>query len=106
VIEKRELTLYIGAEVDAVDDKGLTPLLVGCSSGFFFAPQCCELLLELGANLNHIGEDGSTALSRAVHVTTGSVDTAETFMLSILYKTRWRECTRFVTYNQSDYRMN
>jgi ankyrin repeat protein len=58
--------LYIGADIDAVDDKGQSPLFIACSSDASFASQCREMLLELGAKFKYTVKTDSFALSRAI----------------------------------------
>ncbi|KAM0310192.1 hypothetical protein ACHAO8_008360 [Botrytis cinerea] len=62
-----------GAEIDALDEKGRTPLEIastyivnGSAAGKdFFRTQCCETLLKLGADPNKINPEGLTALNKA-----------------------------------------
>jgi ankyrin repeat protein len=63
----------LGAEVDCVDDNCRTPLeyassyiQLGSSTNHgFFRPQCCEMLLELGANPNRLHPKGLVPLNMA-----------------------------------------
>jgi ankyrin repeat protein len=63
----------LGAEVDHVDDNCRTPLEYASSyiqwgsttSQGFFRPQCCEMLLKLGANPNRLNPEGLVPLNMA-----------------------------------------
>jgi ankyrin repeat protein len=65
--EKNTLTLNLGADINATDQFGQTPLIIACQSFHYshncFAIQCCKTLLELGANPNHVDLHGNTALN-------------------------------------------
>lgn len=63
----------LGAEVDCVDENGRTPLeyasfciqLGSTTNQGFFRPQCCEMLLKLGANPNRLNPKGLVPLNMA-----------------------------------------
>src|SRR5262249_9850418 len=51
-----------GADVNARDPEGNTPLLL---ASFYASPQCVKLLIEKGADVNAANKAGATALTRA-----------------------------------------
>jgi ankyrin repeat protein len=68
------LTLGIsGAQVDALDESGRTPLEIASTYSKyrtaaccgFFKPQCCEILLQSGADPNRVNPEGLTPLNKA-----------------------------------------
>ncbi len=54
--------LDAGADVDARDAEGNTPLIL---ASLYANPECVELLIENGANVNAANKAGATALIRA-----------------------------------------
>ncbi|KAI9805730.1 MAG: hypothetical protein M1833_005223 [Piccolia ochrophora] len=62
-----------GARVDALDELGRTPLEIASTQARygtpirrgFFRPQCCETLVQLGADLNRANPEGLTPLNKA-----------------------------------------
>ena len=72
-IEALKFLIENGAQVDALDNSGQTPLSIA-STRFashlidhkgYFRPQCCEVLLQAGANPNHVDSQGDTPLNKA-----------------------------------------
>jgi RNA polymerase primary sigma factor len=57
-----QLHLRLGGVVDAIDDKGRTPLILAASRGH---AEICRLLLDAGADLAHVDMEGNDALSAA-----------------------------------------
>jgi|GEM_PF-920868 len=57
-----QLHLRLGGAVDAMDDKGRTPLILAASRGHV---EICRLLLDAGADLTHIDKEGNDALLAA-----------------------------------------
>lgn len=52
-------SIYQKADINAVDEKGYTPLIVACYNNRY---ESAKLLLELGADVNAQGLGGYTAL--------------------------------------------
>ena len=63
---KIQQLLQAGAEVNAVDEEGNTPLLRACSRYCHVPPAVAELLLEAGAGVDAVSPRGMTPLARAV----------------------------------------
>ena len=63
---KIQQLLQAGAEVNAVDEEGNTPLLRACSRYSHVPPAVAELLLEAGAGVDAVSPRGMTPLARAV----------------------------------------
>jgi ankyrin repeat protein len=72
-IEAIKFLVENGAEVDSLNETGQTPLDIACTKSYssydtkkqFFKPQCCEILLQLGADPSRINKDGLTPLNHA-----------------------------------------
>ncbi|TVY17972.1 Ankyrin-3 [Lachnellula arida] len=72
-VDAIEYLINNGAQVDALDANGQTPLQVAsshtkyCSATRkgFFKPQCSEMLLRLGADPNRTDDEGLTPLNKA-----------------------------------------
>jgi len=65
------LLIEAGADVNAVDDRGMTPLMA--ATLYERDRQNLILLLEAGADVNAVFEDGSTALHSAATKTPANV---------------------------------
>jgi len=66
------LHLRLGGAVDAMDDKGRTPLFLAASRGH---AEICQILLDAGADLAHVDMEGNDALWAAT--TKGHLAVAE-----------------------------
>lgn len=62
--EAAKMLLEAGANPNATDDRGKTPLIVACQTG---AQQSIPIMLDYGADLNHVTDLGSTALHTAIY---------------------------------------
>lgn len=62
-IEKVKTLLYLGADPNTCDEKGVTPLMFAVQSG---NAELVELLIDNGANVNAFPANGNTALHAAV----------------------------------------
>ena len=58
-----ELLALMGADINSVNKKGITPLMEAASCGYH---ETCRVLLKYGANLDHQSEVGHTAMRMAV----------------------------------------
>ena len=73
--ECAELLLKAGANPDAADDKGKTPLIVAAQTG---GCRSIKMLLDYGANINALTIFGSTALHTSFFF--GTVGTAKALL--------------------------
>ncbi|KAF2760464.1 ankyrin [Pseudovirgaria hyperparasitica] len=68
-IKALKYLLDLGADPNALDQDGATPLHVASSDHYgrpgFFAPQCCKVLLDNGADPNIVDNAGLVPLNRA-----------------------------------------
>ncbi|MEW2478110.1 ankyrin repeat domain-containing protein [Mycobacterium sp. NPDC049093] len=67
-IENTTRLIALAADVNAVDNVGMTPLHFAAQSD---SVEIVKILLEANANVNAVAEDGCTPLYRAVRNTTG-----------------------------------
>lgn len=75
-VEAINALLQSGADVNAVDDDGYTPLMYACSQKAPKGPAVVELLLKNGANARAVTPQGYTAIYMAVshHAPTNTVE--------------------------------
>ena len=59
-VEEVEQLIQEGADVNAVDNRGITPLMI--AAGYNTNPEIIQILINVGANVNAVGNTDSTPL--------------------------------------------